>query len=84
MNYLETATNCKMVFNASSSADHFVLNGKMVIQFEEIKDAMVELYAWPNTIPADSPTHGILDNGIHFTPKFGDKYSAPTDWTIYV
>jgi hypothetical protein len=27
MNYLEPASKCKMVFNASSDRSHFVLNG---------------------------------------------------------
>jgi len=56
----------------------------MNVEFTEITSALVEWFAWPNTIPSDSPTHGILENGVHKTPRFGDVVVAPTDWTIYV
>jgi len=85
MNYLETATNCKMVYNASNpKSQHSTLNGKIEIQFTEITDALVTAYAWPDKIPSDSPTHGILENGHIYQPKFGSTIIAPTDWTIYV
>ena len=46
----------------------------------------METFAWPNKIPeiVGSKTHGIMENGIISTPKFGSKIVAPTDWTIYV
>lgn len=50
----------------------------------EVTDALVEVYAWPNKIPADAPSHGILENGIKYTAKAFETYVAPTDWSIYV
>ena len=81
MNYLETAKNCKMVFNASE-----YLNGKLEVKITELSanDIRLNIYMWPSKIPKDAMTHGILENGRTFTGKLGDTYEAPTDWTIYI
>ena len=84
MNYLETATNCKMVFNATSHASHSVLNGYIEVYFTEISHTLVEWFAWPNIIPAEEGTHGIVENQHHAFPRFGDKVVLPTDWSLYV
>lgn len=56
------------------------------MQFLEITDALVETFAWPNKLPREisDETHGIFENGLITTPKFGDVVTAPTDYTIYV
>jgi hypothetical protein len=61
MNYLESATNCKMIFNATRHASNQILNGYISVQFTEIKSALVDWFAWPNIPEPNSPTHGISE-----------------------
>ena len=67
-----TGFNCKMIFNSSK-----YLNGKMAVGFIEITNAVVEVYKWP-----DFSSDGIIENNDVQPARYGEKYEAPSDWTI--
>jgi hypothetical protein len=74
----ESALNCKMIYNASSE-----LNGKIAVGFNEISNAVVTIYKWPNYLKSWK-THGIIENDDVSPAEYGKVYEAPTDWTIVV
>lgn len=54
--------NCKYIVNADSK-----LNGKIILNIEEVTNAFVNIYLQPNTFnQKEFQTHGILENNKEF------------------
>jgi hypothetical protein len=47
-------------------------------------NSKIKVYTWPSKLSKDAMTHGIVENGLIYNGRVGDKYEAPTDWTIYM
>ena len=72
--------HCKIKISADS-----ILNGKITVEVETVKEATAYLYQLPNAFNTElSNTIGLIENNqINFLTA-GGKTSIPTDWTFYI
>ena len=72
--------HCKIKISADQ-----LLNGKITLEIESIKEATAYLYHLPNSFNTElSNTIGIIENNKINSLNAGGKASIPTDWSFYI
>ena len=60
-----------------------MLNGKLVVEINEIQNSVVTLYMQPNNFIPEGLETIVENNKVYFKPRKG-RYEVPSDWSIYV